>query len=500
MSIVGAFMVPHPPMIVPAVGRGSEKQVEKTTRAYEKVAKKIAELRPDTIVISSPHSVLYSDYFHISPGAGAKGSFAQFGASWVSFEVEYDTEFVNCLTGHAAETGFPAGCLGEKSKELDHGTMVPLWFIEKEYTDFKLVRTGLSGFDLLKHYEYGQMIKRVADELGKRVVFVASGDLSHKLQTHGPYGFAPEGPEYDARIMETMGSGRFGELFDYSETFCDKAAECGHRSFVIMAGALDGQSLEIEKLSHEDVTGVGYGICSFIPKNEGCDNKTQNSDAASEADDKDMTQQTESGNECGNMSRAETAEADRHFLAQRLRIEEAKLKEKKEASDAYVRLARISAEFFVENGEMMKVPDWVPDELRGSRAGAFVSIHKFGRLRGCVGTFLPTTDSLAQEIVRNAVSAVSEDNRFDPVEEEELRWLDINVDVLSEPEQISSEDQLDVKKYGVIVECGRRRGLLLPDLDGVDTVEQQISIAMRKGGIAPGSSINLYRFEVKRHY
>ena len=461
MSIVGAFMVPHPPMIVPAVGRGSEKQVEKTTRAYEKVAKKIAELRPDTIVISSPHSILYSDYFHISPGTGAKGSFAQFGASGVSFEVEYDTEFVNRLTGHAAETGFPAGCLGEKSKELDHGTMVPLWFIEKEYTDFKLVRTGLSGFDLLKHYEYGQMIKRVADELGKRVVFVASGDLSHKLQDYGPYGFAPEGPEYDKRIMETMGSGRFCELFDYSETFCDKAAECGHRSFVIMAGALDGQSLEIEKLSHEDVTGVGYGICTFIPNGE---------------------------------------DKERHFLAKEIQKVDAELTKKKEASDAYVRLARESAEYFVENGKMMKVPDWVPDELRGSRAGAFVSIHKFGRLRGCVGTFLPVTDSLAQEIVRNAVSAVSEDNRFDPVEEEELPWLDINVDVLSEPEQISSEDQLDVKKYGVIVECGRRRGLLLPDLDGVDTVEQQISIAMRKGGIAPGSSINLYRFEVKRHY
>lgn len=461
MSIVGAFMVPHPPMIVPAVGRGSEKQVEKTTRAYEKVAKKIAELKPDTIVISSPHSILYSDYFHISPGTGAKGSFAQFGASGVSFEVEYDTEFVNRLTGHAAETGFPAGCLGEKSKELDHGTMVPLWFIEKEYTDFKLVRTGLSGFDLLKHYEYGQMIKRVADELGNRVVFVASGDLSHKLQDYGPYGFAPEGPEYDKRIMETMGSGRFAELFDYSETFCDKAAECGHRSFVIMTGALDGQSLEIEKLSHEDVTGVGYGICTFIPNGE---------------------------------------DKERHFLAKEIQKVDAELKKKKEASDAYVRLARESAEYFVENGKMMKVPDWVPDELRGSRAGAFVSIHKFGRLRGCVGTFLPTTDSLAQEIVRNAVSAVSEDNRFDPVEEEELPWLDINVDVLSEPEQISSVDQLDVKKYGVIVECGRRRGLLLPDLDGVDTVEQQISIAMRKGGIAPGSSINLYRFEVKRHY
>ncbi|MBQ6091563.1 MAG: AmmeMemoRadiSam system protein A [Lachnospiraceae bacterium] len=461
MSVIAAFVVPHPPMIIPAVGRGSEDQVKLTTASYQKVAKRIAELRPDTIVISSPHSVLYSDYFHISPGKRAGGSFAEFGAPGVTFDVTYDTDFVNALSEEAARTGFPAGTMGEKSKNLDHGTMVPLKFILKEYTDFKLVRTGLSGFDLLKHYEYGMMIKRVADALGKRVVFVASGDLSHKLQNYGPYGFAPEGPEYDRRIMETLGSGNFGELFDFDETFCDKAAECGHRSFVIMAGALDGQSLEIEKLSHEDVTGVGYGICTFEVKGE---------------------------------------DKDRHFLAQRIRLEEDILNKKKEASDAYVKLARESAEYFVNNGRKMDVPTWVPQELLNEKAGAFVSIHKFGRLRGCIGTILPTTGSLAEEIIRNAVSAVSEDNRFDPVEEEELPWLDINVDVLTPPERISSESELDVKKYGVIVECGYKRGLLLPDLDGVDTVEQQISIAMRKGHIAPGSSIDLYRFEVKRHY
>ena len=461
MSVIAAFAVPHPPMIVPAVGRGSEDQVKLTTASYQKVAKRIAELRPDTIVISSPHSVLYSDYFHISPGKRAGGSFAEFGAPGVTFDVTYDTVFVNALADEAARTGFPAGTMGVKSKNLDHGTMVPLWFILKEYTDFKLVRTGLSGFDLLKHYEYGMMIKRMADELGKCVVFVASGDLSHKLQEYGPYGFAPEGPEYDRRIMETLGSGNFGELFDFDETFCDKAAECGHRSFVIMAGALDGCALDIERLSHEDVTGVGYGICTFEVKGE---NK------------------------------------DRHFLAQRIRLEEEILRKKKEASDAYVKLARESAEYFVNNGRKMDVPAWVPQELLDEKAGAFVSIHKFGRLRGCIGTILPTTGSLAEEIIRNAVSAVSEDNRFDPVEEEELPWLDINVDVLTPPERISSESELDVKKYGVIVECGYKRGLLLPDLDGVDTVEQQISIAMRKGHIAPGSSIDLYRFEVKRHY
>ncbi|MCR5203857.1 MAG: AmmeMemoRadiSam system protein A [Lachnospiraceae bacterium] len=461
MSIVAAFMVPHPPMIVPAVGRGSEKQVEKTIESYERVADEIAELKPETIIISSPHSVMYSDYFHISPGVKATGSFAEFGAPQVKFEVKYDAEIVNLLANKAMVTGFPAGCLGEKKKELDHGTMVPLWFITKKYNDFKLVRTGLSGFDLLKHYEYGMMIKEAASELDRRVVYIASGDLSHKLQAHGPYGFAEEGPIYDERIMDVCSRAAFGELFDFDENFCNKAAECGHKSFVIMAGALDGIAVEAKPFSHEDVTGVGYGICSFMPLGP---------------------------------------DENRHFLKKRLTLEDEKLREKKDRSDAYVKLARASAEYFVKNGKVMEVPEWVPDEIINRKAGAFVSIHKFGSLRGCIGTILSTKKNLAEEIIRNAVSAVSEDNRFDPVEEDELNWLDINVDVLSEPERIESEEQLDVKRYGVIVRSGYKQGLLLPDLEGVDTVEQQITIAMRKGGIAPGSNIDLYRFEVIRHY
>ena len=461
MSIIAAFMVPHPPMIVPAVGRGSENQIIKTIKAYEKVAERIAELKPETIIISSPHSIMYSDYFHISPGAGATGSFSEFGAPEVHFDVRYDEELVQFVESKAQNIDFPAGTLGEKRPELDHGTMVPLWFILQKYNDFKLVRTGLSGYDLLKHYEYGMIINDAVEEVGRKVVYVASGDLSHKLQDYGPYGFAEEGPVYDKRIMDVCSKARFGELFDFDENFCQKAAECGHKSFVIMAGALDGRVVEAEQYSHEDVTGVGYGICSLIPK--------------------------------GN-------DADRHFLDARLKSVQDDINQKSQNSDVYVRLARESAEYFVKNGCEMELPDWVPSELRDVRAGAFVSIHKFGGLRGCIGTIASTKENLAQEIIHNAVSAVSEDPRFHPVKEDELKYLDINVDVLGEAEKIKSPAELDVKKYGVIVQSGYKRGLLLPDLDGVDTVEQQIAIARRKGGISAGEDVELFRFEVVRHY
>jgi AmmeMemoRadiSam system protein A len=149
----------------------------------------------------------------------------------------------------------------------------------------------------------------------------------------------------------------------------------------------------------------------------------------------------------------------------------------------------------------MEMPQDLPAELISRRAGAFVSIHEHGKLRGCIGTISPVRDCLAQEIIDNAVSASTRDPRFDPIRPAELKWLEISVDVLGDPEPVSSPDELDVKRYGVIVTKGRKRGLLLPDLDGVDTVEEQISIAKSKAGIADwDKKVELQRFEVVRHH
>ncbi len=460
MSILAAFMVPHPPMIIPAVGRGSEAQITETIQAYEKVADEIAALAPDTIVITSPHSIMYSDYFHVSPGGGARGSFSRFGAPNVRFDEKYDGEMRDALCALAEKRGLRAGTLGERDKELDHGTMVPLWFIRKKYSSGRILRIGLSGLPLTDHYALGEAIRDAAEQTGRRVVFVASGDLSHKLQESGPYGFVPEGPEYDERIMDVCGRGAFRELLEFDESFCEKAAECGHRSFVIMAGALDGMAVKAAAYSHQDVTGVGYGICSFYPAGP---------------------------------------DEGRHFLDQYLAEQEKELDLKRAGEDAYVRLARKSLESYVKDRRVISVPEGLPGEMLQTAAGAFVSVHEHGRLRGCIGTILPTRENVAEEIIHNAISAAVHDNRFEPISPDELKWLEINVDVLGAPEDIRSPEELDVKKYGVIVSCGGRRGLLLPDLEGVDTVEQQIDIARRKGGIRPGEKIRLQRFEVVRH-
>lgn len=463
MGITAAFMVPHPPLIIAEIGRGAERLIQNTIDAYMDVAERIGRLQPDTIVVISSHQIMYADYFHISPGDSAEGDFGQFRAGEVKMKVSYDTDFVEELCRHAEAQGLAAGTMGvrkESDRRLDHGTMVPLYFVNQFWNNYELVRIGLSGMTLAMHYELGQCIQETAEILGKNVVVIGSGDLSHKLKEDGPYGFQKEGPEYDSRIMEVMGSGAFGELLEFSEDFCEKAAECGHRSFVMMAGALDRSAVKTEALSHEGPFGVGYGICAY--EVSGTDPK-------------------------------------RNFLEQFEKKERERVRVVREQEDEYVKLARLTIETYVKTDTIMSVPKGLSQELRQCRAGAFVSIKEDGMLRGCIGTIQAVQGSLAEEIIHNAVSACSLDPRFTPVTVKELDRLIISVDVLGDAEKIDSSEQLDVKRYGVIVSNGSRRGLLLPNLEGVDNVEQQIAIARKKAGIGEDEAVELERFEVVRH-
>lgn len=167
--------------------------------------------------------------------------------------------------------------------------------------------------------------------------------------------------------------------------------------------------------------------------------------------------------------------------------------------DAYVKLAKSSVENYIKKGKLTKLLDDLPQELQSEKAGVFVSIKKNGNLRGCIGTIGPTKENIGEEIIRNALSAAFEDPRFEPVKPEELEDLTYSVDVLSPPESIASAAMLDVKKYGVIVTSGIKRGLLLPNLEGINDVETQVSIALRKAGIRPDEEYWLERFQVVRH-
>lgn len=373
MSIKAGFIVPHPPIILPEIGRGEEKKVQKTVDAFMEVARRISEIKPETIIIASPHSILYADYFHISPKLKAKGDMRNFGARNVSIEVEYDSELVKVLSDEAEKDSLPAGTLGEQDPALDHGTFIPLYFINKFYKEFKVVRVGLSGLSHLEHYKLGKTIARTVNKLGRDAVFIASGDLSHKLLHEGPYGFAKEGPEFDKQVTEAMKNADFLSFLNFDPSFCESAAECGLRSFIIMAGAMDGKAVASELLSYEGTFGVGYAVASFEI--------------------------------LGN-------DENRHFDLIYEQEQHKRISKIKSEEDEYVKLARLSLETYVKTGKYVKLPKYLPNDMVSKKSGVFVSLKKHGHLRGCIGTISPVTDSIAEEIIRNAVSAGTEDPGF----------------------------------------------------------------------------------------
>ena len=461
MSLVKAYTLPHPPLAVPAVGRGKEsKDIEKTLKAMDDVAIEIAAIEPETIIYITPHCTVYADYFHISPGEVAFGDLGRFGAPQVRFETQYDEELIREISAIAEYNDIAAGTQGERDPNLDHGVTVPMWFINQRYTNYKSIRISQSGMAPSEHYMLGQIVSKAIEKTGRKTVVIASSDLSHKLEKDGPYGFSREGPEFDAIFTKALSEGDFLALLKIPESLRDRAAECGYNSLVILAGCFDRQDVESKLISYEGPFGVGYAVASFKPAGE---------------------------NE------------RRNILEQYVEYALQESKKRKNAEDEHQELARRSLEHIITTGEKLPVPNGLQGELSNKRAGVFVSIHKNGRLRGCVGTIAPTTPDIAHEIVQNAISAGLSDDRFPPVAAAELPYLEYKVDVLAAPEPIDSPDQLDVKRYGVIVTSGFKRGLLLPNLDGIDTVEDQIRIAKNKAGISEDEDVKLERFEVVRH-
>ncbi|NLL63601.1 MAG: AmmeMemoRadiSam system protein A [Ruminococcaceae bacterium] len=459
-GILKAYVVPHPPIILPEIGKGEEKEIEATTKAFKQVADEIAELAPSTIILSSPHAPLYRDAFFLSFSELDWGDMGTFGVPFVKEILSNDLTLGKAILKKAGEMNLPIFA-DTKTNKLDHGSLVPLRFICKKYKDFKFLRFGLSDLPAKTHYRLGQIIAEAAKELKRRVVFIASGDLSHVLKEDGPYGFKKEGPEFDQKLVDILSRAAFDELLTMPKDLTEEAAQCGLSSFQIMAGLFDGKDVETEIFSYEGTFGVGYAVGRFVPTKENSKRRFLELEKSKPA--------TEDENSVSNVE------------------------------DPYVSLARYTIEDYVKTGIRPELPKDLPAEMLKNRAATFVSLHREGRLRGCIGTLAPCHESVALEIQYNAISAATEDPRFTSLHLDELDDLQISVDVLSEPEKISGPEELDPKKYGVIVSHGYRRGVLLPNLEGVDTVEEQIDIARQKAGIAKYEEYQLERFEVVRH-
>ena len=481
MTILGAFAVPHPPIIIHGVGRGKEHGAQATLNAFHTIAQQIAALEPELIILTTPHGNLFRDAFTITTGTGVWGDLAEFRDPDDRLELLLDEEFVSALVEQADTAGLVYAARPEPKNKLDHGCMVPLLFITQHLeSDFKIARVGICFEGEQTHFRMGQCIARAVGATGRRAVLVASGDLSHRLKKDGPYGFNAAGPEFDNLLTQAFAAGSLNALLHFNRQLCDDAGECGLKSFIMMAGALDGLEFSSELLSYECPWGVGYGVASFIPQLQ----------------DETACQPITPEN-CLDEPEAQTSQSQPtrpgHSLPVRLACAALAdwLGGHRSPGSATPQIAALLSD--LSDDDRLVYAD-----LCTRRAGTFVSFHKGEGLRGCIGTISATQDTLFEEICQNTVSAAAKDPRFPAIEESEVAELSCKVDILGDAEPVSSMGELDAKRYGVIVSKGWRRGLLLPDLDGVDTPEHQIRIALSKASISPSEDYKLERFEVVR--
>lgn len=447
------IIAPHPPIMVEAVGKRQAGVTHSSADAMHRAAGALAAFGPETIVLMSPHAPLLVDAFAVDASREHSGSLSQFGDpavhSWPG-----DPELAEAILHELDVRHVPAY---ERSRDprlaagtLDHGVVVPLSFLEPTES-VSLVVLSLSFIDYAEHRSLGEAVSAAAARTRRRVAFIASGDLSHRLTPEAPAGYSARAADLDAQIVRLVKEGRLSELSDLDPSLIEAGGECGLRSFVALGGYLGEDPVPARLLSYEGPWGVGYLVALL-------------GEAALSADDD------------ARAGRAGGMPGD--------------------TESAIVALARATITERLTGTRA--TPRALDDAPYPGRAGAFVSLHRGGQLRGCIGTIVPTRGTLAEEVVANAIEAAFADPRFEPLAADELVDLEIGVDVLHAPEACTIAD-LDPARYGVIVTSGYRRGLLLPDLEGVDTVEEQVAIALRKAGIAPGSGCSVERFRVDRY-
>ncbi|HEY3039751.1 MAG TPA: AmmeMemoRadiSam system protein A [Pyrinomonadaceae bacterium] len=455
-AIVFSGIAPHPPIMVPEVGGEAVINVQGSIAAMAELTRRIIASGAETIVLVSPHAPLDSRAFVAYHTSRLYGDFANFRAPNTQIEFSLDEELLRAITRTAAADDYEVMNLDDYV--LDHGTAVPLYFLDRYGWRGRVVALGYSFLSNEDHLQFGNCIRKAADTVERSVAFVASGDLSHRLKPEAPAGYNPGAYRFDEEVVAALQDNLPNRIVDIDQELRRKAGECGYRSMLVALGATEKLTPACDVLNYEAPFGVGYLVAQLTNAKASVQNTVV----------------------------IETSEVQKEG-------------EQTVAPEDLPALARKAIETFVLTGKQINPPAKV-SALLSACAACFVSIKTHaGDLRGCIGTIEPVKDNLAEEVIANAINAATRDPRFDPVSADELPALRYSVDILGASEPTNFED-LDPKTYGVIVEdeSGTLRGLLLPDIRGVDTARQQVDIAARKAGITPGTTLKLSRFRVER--
>ncbi|HLD61217.1 MAG TPA: AmmeMemoRadiSam system protein B [Patescibacteria group bacterium] len=261
MSLVFAALTPHPPLLIPSIGKEMEKKVEKTKNALLKLEEELYLAKPEVIIIISPHGALLRDAFTINYCADYETDLREFGDLATKLKFKGETTLPAKIRSASKAKNFPATMVSEHA--LDHGVAVPLYFLTPHLPHVKIMPMGFSNLDAKTHLEFGYLLKEQIMKTNKRVAVIASGDLSHALTTDAPAGFNEAGPQFDATIQELLATHNTGKLLSLDGAFINNAAECGFRSILILLGVLRNVNYTYESLAYEGPFGVGYLTAHF---------------------------------------------------------------------------------------------------------------------------------------------------------------------------------------------------------------------------------------------
>lgn len=494
MSWIWGALMPHPPIVVPEVGRGREKEAALTLAGLQRLLASLRALHgrgettppggaPDCLLVLSPHQPYAPGALFMNSAPRLRGSLAPFQAPSVDCSLTTPTDKLNALTGHLGRHGIPVSLGEAPDLTRDHGSLVPLVYLAQSFPEKRLppvIVASPIGLTPEKAYSLGKALSLFED--GHRWALLASGDLSHRLTPEAPSGYNPAGRIFDEAVVEALKQGRPAPLAALSPKTLDGAGECGLRSVMALLGLAGGP---LEVFSYEGPFGVGYCTALWVPGGpRGHGAPSRNGAAPPE---------TAGANPGSSGEGVEHKEGigTRMFVIRR--------------AHAYPDLARHVVRRYLSGKGGADTHEAIPGlgadaSLWHEAAGCFVSIKtRKGELRGCMGTIAPTQENLGREIMHNAIIAATQDPRFPPLGAEEMEDVVFSVDVLGVPEPVRDLSELNPEEWGVIVSKGGRRGLLLPALEGVTSVEQQLSIAAQKAGLPTWKGADIQRFGVTRY-
>lgn len=258
MAIVFGSICPHPPILIPNIGKDNLNQIKKTQQALEDLEGRLYLTKPDSIIIISPHGLISPDVFYFNIAEKFKSNLEEFGDMTTKIELDGDIELASTLKQSAEVVSFPVNTVNQEL--LDHGSVVPLFYLTNHLPDIKILPISYSLLPLDKHFEFGKFLYRQLIKSKKRVAIVASGDLSHKLTKDAPAGFSPSGKKFDETLMDLLKNKKVDDILNLDNKLVEEAGECGLRSIAVLLGIFDEINYTPEILSYEGPFGVGYMV------------------------------------------------------------------------------------------------------------------------------------------------------------------------------------------------------------------------------------------------